>query len=405
MFQGLSTVVLILVLNYRKQGKRMKLNKDLAASDHDGMEEFMKIQENLDAKLNIMIVGPAGVGKSTLINKLFGIDGAKVGVGKPVTTKISAFKKGNLTIYDTAGIEMNEEKRGNYLKECISLINEKQKQGEDEQIHLLMYCVQPPRLQTVEEEYLASLSKCSCFGKSQLSIPVLIVNPRPYNADEDSTKKFYNEEVVPRFKKLFPFNGDYTIYEVQAIEYKQRGQTFQAFGLEALEQAMVAKVGEARRIALVRALRESVDLKCEEAKKIANKYIAYASTTAIGSTITGIPDSVALLGFEIAMCAHMGTIFDFALDKNRVQAIVEASIETVAVATLASFAGHWLMTIATAGGSLVIEAVGRTAIAAATVKSLSVSFIGIMRKYALGELDDEQATMLLVDKLRKAHSK
>ena len=56
-------------------------------------EELKKKVDNLDSdKLptaNIMVVGGTGVGKSTLLNAIFGSELAATGKGKPVTKQIS----------------------------------------------------------------------------------------------------------------------------------------------------------------------------------------------------------------------------------------------------------------------------------------------------------------------------
>ena len=41
----------------------------------------------MTSRYNAVIVGQTGVGKSTLVNYLYGQDIAAVGVGKPVTTE------------------------------------------------------------------------------------------------------------------------------------------------------------------------------------------------------------------------------------------------------------------------------------------------------------------------------
>ena len=44
-------------------------------------------------KLNIIIIGKSGVGKSTLINSLFRGNFAETGLGKPVTQEIRKIEK------------------------------------------------------------------------------------------------------------------------------------------------------------------------------------------------------------------------------------------------------------------------------------------------------------------------
>lgn len=62
---------------------------------------------NEKEKCNIIICGASGVGKSTLINAIFGKDVVKAGAGKPVTQhleKIAIPEKG-ICLWDTKGIE------------------------------------------------------------------------------------------------------------------------------------------------------------------------------------------------------------------------------------------------------------------------------------------------------------
>ena len=56
-------------------------------------------------RLNIIVIGKSGVGKSTLINSLFRGNFADTGLGRPVTQEIRKIEKNGypLAIYDTPG--------------------------------------------------------------------------------------------------------------------------------------------------------------------------------------------------------------------------------------------------------------------------------------------------------------
>ncbi|WP_225306094.1 GTPase [Helicobacter pylori] len=57
--------------------------------------------------MNILLVGATGVGKSSLINALFGKEIAKAGVGKPITQHLEKYidEQKGLILWDTKGIE------------------------------------------------------------------------------------------------------------------------------------------------------------------------------------------------------------------------------------------------------------------------------------------------------------
>ena len=74
-----------------------------------GSEVFKEIKQDLTSKLNVLIVGKTGAGKSTLINAVFGDKVAETASGKPVTQEIRKIEVNkNFSIYDTKGLEMKD---------------------------------------------------------------------------------------------------------------------------------------------------------------------------------------------------------------------------------------------------------------------------------------------------------
>ena len=106
------------------------------------MSEFeQKIEEELSkqkaelVKPNIVVCGGTGTGKSSLINRFFGFEVAKVGSGEPVTRGMNKYEQDNMpvVIYDTEGYEISSASTGTMnFEEKIKPEIEKLKQNKNE---------------------------------------------------------------------------------------------------------------------------------------------------------------------------------------------------------------------------------------------------------------------------------
>ncbi|EJC06616.1 GTPase of unknown function family protein [Helicobacter pylori Hp P-11b] len=71
------------------------------------MEKLCEVIKKEKPIMNILLMGATGVGKSSLINALFGKEIAKAGVGKPITQHLEKYidEQKGLILWDTKGIE------------------------------------------------------------------------------------------------------------------------------------------------------------------------------------------------------------------------------------------------------------------------------------------------------------
>lgn len=86
------------------------------------LKNLMNLKEN---KVNLMITGATGCGKSSTINALFDMEVAKVGVGvDPETMEIKKYELGNLVLWDSPGLGDGKEADNRHAKNIISKLSE-----------------------------------------------------------------------------------------------------------------------------------------------------------------------------------------------------------------------------------------------------------------------------------------
>lgn len=109
------------------------LESDIMSADIPDSEKNKLLKNYLrlkDQKINLMITGATGCGKSSTINALFKDEVAKVGVGvDPETMDIQKYKLDNLVLWDSPGLGDGKEADNRHAKNIINKLCEKDKDG------------------------------------------------------------------------------------------------------------------------------------------------------------------------------------------------------------------------------------------------------------------------------------
>ena len=98
-------------------------------------EERSKLIKNFlylkNQKINLMITGATGSGKSSTINALFNMEVAKVGVGvDPETMNIQKYELDNLILWDSPGLGDGKDADNRHAKNIIKKLNERDENGD-----------------------------------------------------------------------------------------------------------------------------------------------------------------------------------------------------------------------------------------------------------------------------------
>ena len=144
---------------------------DLSKVEVEGMFE-KRLAEAFAALgcFNLAVFGKTGVGKSTLVNAIFGRDVAATGVGSPVTRGLVYYRHpdGFLGLYDSEGFETGTA--GDAIVDGLRrLVADHRTRAVDEQIHAVWYLVRwsDRRFERAQEQFVRELAS--------LGLPVIVV--------------------------------------------------------------------------------------------------------------------------------------------------------------------------------------------------------------------------------------
>ncbi|MGC3995757.1 MAG: 50S ribosome-binding GTPase [Propionicimonas sp.] len=280
--------------------------------------EYAKQEAEL-GRVNIAVFGKTGVGKSTLVNAIFGEPVAATGIGAPVTNGSHLYldKRGSLGVIDTRGLELGRDD-DQIIKELTKAVKESRGKPIEEQIHVAWYCVRgmDRRFEDFEERFVRTLAA--------LGLPVVLVLTQvPMREGQ------YHPDAVELARQLSA--RDLPIVDGHPfMTYAMRDQfTGQPpYGLVEVLGATFRVAPEAVQAALVAAQEVDLQLKASQS----NKAVAAAVTAAAAAAAVPIPFSSAamLVPIQLSMMARIAQLHGLGLDKSALLAIASTSVATSA---------------------------------------------------------------------------
>lgn len=333
---------------------------------NETLKKFQDEHRQLN-KINIVIAGKTGIGKSTLINAAFGQELAKTGVGAPVTDQIKFIQAEGfpVQIYDTVGLEMGAMNQWKSLHAIKALIRSKQKtETETDDIHCLWYCVNVSgsRIEGQELKYIKQFQK--------LQIPVILVLTKTYSREEA-------DQLAIEARKQLP-GLDCVSVLAKATENQS------AFGVEALVELTAKKLPEVLQNSFSSAQKASLALKHHQGVAVINSSIAATFTT--GFVPIPIADAPLMMATQSTMLAKLTTVYGVDSKSNQIETAIAGALGIFAALsagkTAVSAALKAIPGIGTITGGLISGGVG-----GAMTGALGYAYMGLMEQVALGKLD------------------
>ena len=355
---------------------------DLSQAQVEGMFE-QRLAEAFAALgcFNLAVFGKTGVGKSTLVNAIFGRDVARTGVGSPVTRGLVYYRHpdGFLGLYDSEGFETGTA--GNAIVEGLRrLVAEHRTRAVDQQIHAAWYLVRwsDRRFEAAQEQFVRELAG--------LGLPVILVMTQVPSRDG-----VVHPEAV-EFARYIEGLGLPIRPHGRVVLTNALSDTFTqspVFGLQTLLDDTYLVIPEVAEAALTAAQVLDLGRKKKAVAAIINQAVVVAA--GVGATPIPFADAALLVPNQVTMIARITAAYG--LPPNRSRALAAAG--SVVLTGGATMAGRYAVTSLlkfVPGGVVAGSAISAT-VAGALTKTVGHAWARVC-EYALS-LDESERDAFL----------
>ncbi len=338
--------------------------------------------------LNLLVAGKTGVGKTTLMNTMFGVEVGKTGVGHPVTTGIERCEVPNypFVVYDVQGFELSN------TQSIIDAIRDKITSNQairDEKymIHAVFYCIQHvgAKIEKDEEEFIRHLAK-------EYKVPIFLVFTKAFMVDISSPS---SDPFISQVKSVgLPVAGYYPV-----VCEKFPNTTVEPFGVPELMNDFFLRIGTMLPEYVDRLQKMKLKIKREKANNWVWGYAA--GNFAIGTFIPAGADVFALSAVETGMIVHLVGILYDGVDLEKKDYIISALGACVGP-MLGSFTGtiifteitklaSYILTILSLGGAAGLTFAAQIAggvVAASITIAIGRTFISMIEDILEGKIHE-----------------
>lgn len=332
-------------------------------------------------KLNIIILGKSGVGKSTLINSLFRGNFAETGLGRSVTSEIRKIEKKDypLAIYDTPGFELSGEQQNRVKNEIIDIISKGLASKDvNEAVHCIWYCINVGGNRTFDESEINWLKKFTEDNKN-IKVPIIVILTQAVPKKKALEMKNLVERENIGISKVVPLLA-------QDMEFDEE-YTAKSYGLDTLIDLMTEILPDE----LQNTLQNIQKVNLESKKRAARATVAAAVAGFFGEGFTPIPfaDAALLIPTQVGMIAGITAIFGLDINKSFLTAFVSATVGSAGATVLGRAIVSNILKLIPGVGTVVGGVISGTTAGLITT-ALGEAYILIMEMVYKGEISKEK---------------
>ena len=322
-------------------------------------------------RFNLAIFGKTGVGKSTLVNAIFGAEIAQTGIGEPVTRAEHLYlhQSGTLGVLDTRGLEVGKDNAA-LLSELRDYLHGMRRKPLGDQIHVAWYCVRAGdrRFEATEADFVRALA--------DLGLPVILVLTQVQRGAGGRVHPDA-EALAASIAALDLPIQDGLIHYTMALADDFTGQT--AYGLQEVLDATFRGAPDGVAHAITAAQRIDFDRKRDRAE-VAVK-AATTAATAAGASPIPFSDAAILVPLQIGMMASIAVTYGISVERS-----TAASIAATAAATTAGRSAVTNMLKFVPGAGTAVAAPISATVAGTFTYAMGHAWIRVCERLARGEL-------------------